>query len=136
MLSEQQLLILQTLVDCVIPPDEYPGGWEAGVGDYLLKQFSGDLKDELATYQSGLLALDSESLTVYKKPFADISSPEQVELLTQIEGDNVQSEWTVNPAEFFTMVVNHCAEGFYSDPSNGGNKNQIAWEMIGYEVTA
>ena len=32
------------------------------------------------------------------------------------------------------MIVEHCAEGFYSNPENGGNKDGIAWEMIGFEV--
>ncbi len=136
MLSPKQLLILETLVDCIIPPDDYPGGWEAGVGDYLFKQFEGDLKDALPMYQAGLLALDIEAMAVHKKAFVDLSSDEQAELLTQIEQGNVQSEWSIDPGNFFEQVVQHCAEGFYSDPGNGGNKNGIAWQMIGYEVTA
>jgi hypothetical protein len=31
--------------------------------------------------------------------------------------------------------VEHSAEGFYSDPGNGGNRDNIAWKMIGFEVT-
>lgn len=136
MLDEKLLVTLQALIDTIIPPDDYPGGWEAGVGNYLLKQFEGDLKDKLPMYQAGLLALDTEALTVYKKPFAEISSPEQVELLTHIEQGKLQSEWSIDAADFFTMAVKHCAEGFYGDPGNGGNKEGIAWKMIGYEVTA
>ena len=136
MLSPKQHLILETLVDCIIPPDDYPGGWEAGVGDYLFKQFEGDLKDALPMYQAGLLALDIEAMAVHKKAFVGLSSDEQAELLTQIEQGNVQSEWSIDPGNFLEQVVQHCAEGFYSDPGNGGNKNGIAWQMIGYEVTA
>jgi len=136
MLTEKHLLILEALVDCIIPPDEYPGGWEAGVGDYLQKQFENDLHDVLLMYQDGLLALDKEAIAVYGKAFVDLTSDEQVQLLTQIEQANVQTKWAIDASEFFKQVVQHCAEGFYSDPGNGGNKNGISWEMIGYEVTA
>jgi hypothetical protein len=32
------------------------------------------------------------------------------------------------------MLAEHCAEGFYSDPGNGGNHSESAWKMIGFEV--
>ena len=38
MLDEHQLNTLKAVVDTIIPPDDYPAGWEVGVGDYLLQQ--------------------------------------------------------------------------------------------------
>jgi hypothetical protein len=61
MLDEHQLTILKNVINVIIPPDDDPGGWEGGVGDYLLYQFAGDLKDMLPIYQQGLLALDAEA---------------------------------------------------------------------------
>ena len=34
-LSEKQQETLRTLLDRIIPPDDYPGAWQSGVGDYL-----------------------------------------------------------------------------------------------------
>ena len=34
---------LQPLLDCLIPADDFPAAWAAGVGDYLAQQCPGDL---------------------------------------------------------------------------------------------
>ena len=46
MLNERQLAILQALIDRLVPPDDFPGGWEAGAGDYLLHQLASDVRDD------------------------------------------------------------------------------------------
>jgi hypothetical protein len=37
-------------MDRIIPPDDFPGAWEAGVGDYLAGQFERDLQFQVAAY--------------------------------------------------------------------------------------
>ena len=32
----------------------------------------------------------------------------------------------------FDFLLQHTVEGFFSDPIYGGNKNKIAWKMIGF----
>ena len=134
MLTEQQILILQALVNCIIPADDFPNGWDAGVGDYLLKQFEGDLQDKVAVYKNGLSSLEDDAQRIYGKGFASLSTDQQTNLLTNIEKGQVQVGWAIDAAEFFAMAVQHCTEGFYSDPQNGGNRDSIAWQMIGFEV--
>jgi gluconate 2-dehydrogenase gamma chain len=136
MLNQQQLSILETVVNIIIPADASPGGWEAGVGDYLLHQFEDDLKPVLATYEQGLLALDEEAQVVTGKHIAELDSLAQQAFMANIEQGQVQTIWTVDPVVFFAMLVEHCAEGFYSDPGNHGNRDGSAWKMIGFEVTA
>ena len=34
---------LQAIIDRLIPADDYPSGWEAGVGDYLFRHWFSDL---------------------------------------------------------------------------------------------
>ena len=133
-LTEQQIPILQALINCIIPTDDFPNGWDAGVGDYLFQQFGGDLKHLVELYQQGLNCLDDEAQLVYVKAFTSLTLDEQTALLTQIEQGQVKSDWTVDPADFFKIVVEHCTEGYYSDPGNGGNRDGIAWQMIGFEI--
>lgn len=135
MLNPDQLDILQTVVNIIIPADDDPGGWDGGVGDYLLHQFEGDLKHMLATYEQGLMALDAEAKAVTGKGLAEIDPPEQEAFMKTIEQGQVQTTWPVDPAAFFALLVQHCAEGFYSDPSNHGNRDRAAWKMMGFEVT-
>ena len=134
MLSDRHNEILQALVNRIIPADDDPGGWEAGVGDYLAGQFNRDLRQVEPVYALGLESLDAEARAVFSLPFDRLPDSLQDELLVRIEAGRVETLWVVQPAAFFMMVVNHCAEGFYSDPGNGGNRDGVAWKMIGFEV--
>ncbi|MBZ0302579.1 MAG: gluconate 2-dehydrogenase subunit 3 family protein [Anaerolineae bacterium] len=134
MLSTTQQETLQAVVNRIIPPDDWPGGWEAGVGDYLLRQFAGDLSDVLESYQQGLAALDIEAQAAYGSGFAPLDATRQDVLLERVEHGNVRTAWPLDPAMFFNLLVQHCAEGFYADPGSGGNRDEIAWKMIGFEV--
>lgn len=126
---------LYALLDTIIPPDDYPGAVEAGVGDYLQRQLAGDLAQSLSSYKTWLADLDAEARAVNGTDFADMTQQERAELLTRVEKGEVKARWSIEPAAFFREIVEHCAEGYYSDPGNGGNRNGIAWRMIGFEVT-
>lgn len=132
--TDQQMQTLEAAVNRIIPPDDWPGGWEAGVGDYILAQLQGDLANQVATYQQGLDALALESQAVYDSDFAALTAAQQDALLAQIEQGAVQTVWSIDAAGFFRLLVQHCGEGFYADPGNGGNREGIAWQMIGFEV--
>jgi hypothetical protein len=134
MLLPQQLETLRAVVNRIIPPDEYPGGWDAGVGDYLLGQFQRDLKDKVDEYRLGLDALDHEAHMLQGLGFAVLPPALQDALLARVEQGNVQTAWAIDPAAFFAMLVEHAMEGFYSDPGNGGNRDGVSWKMIGFEV--
>lgn len=136
MLNQQQLTILETVVNVIIPPDVDIGGWEGGVGNYLLHQFEGDLNPLLDTYRLGLMALDAEAQGVSGRHLHELDPQDQAEFVANIERGQVQTDWPIDPANFFSILVEHCAEGFYSDPSNHGNRNFAAWKMIGFEVKA
>lgn len=137
MLTPQQHATLRAALDRIIPPDDNsPGASAAGVDDYLLGQFGRDLQSALPMYQSCLDALDVEARTAQGKPFADLSPAEQDALLGRIEKGTVHDKkaWTNEPDLFFAKLVQHAWEGFFADPGNGGNKNGVAWKLIGFEV--
>jgi gluconate 2-dehydrogenase gamma chain len=136
MLTDHQWTVLTAAVDHIIPADEWPGGWEAGVGDYLRRQFAGSLAGALPLYQAGLDALDAEAKAGGKTGFTDMAPPAQDELLARVERGDVVTDWLVDPKTFFTAVVTHAMEGYYADPGNGGNHSGVSWDMIGFEVRA
>ena len=135
MLEDSQLRCLEALLDTIIPPDDYPGAVEAGVCDYLLRQLiGGDLAELLPTYQRWLSDLDAEARAGWGKSFAELNMVESTSLLERVETGEVAADWSLQPAPFFRQIVEHCAEGYYSDPANGGNRDGIGWRMIGYEA--
>ena len=136
MLTEPQLATLRALVDRIIPADDFPSGWQAGVGDYLAGQFERDLRPQLDRYRAGLDALDAEAQAGSGARFAELNPEEQDALLRRVEAGAVATDWPIDPAAFFQAAVEHAMEGFYSDPDNGGNRDGVAWRMIGFEVRA
>jgi hypothetical protein len=128
--STTQQTTLRATIDRIIPPEQFLGGWEAGVGDYLARQFIGDLAAFIGQYKAGLDALDAAARQTHKAPFAALPTATQDGLLGQIEAGDEGAEL----AQFFALLVTHTMEGYYGDPENGGNRDAIAWQMIGFEV--
>ncbi len=123
LLTERQTETLQALVNCIIPADDYPNGWDAGVGEYLAHLLTQE-SQFLFPYRAGLEAINAEA-----PPFCLLPVDKRNALLTRLEGDPQRGA-------FFRLLVSHVMEGFYADPGNGGNRDGVAWQMIGYKVTA
>lgn len=121
-LSARQIETLRAAVNRIIPADDYPSGWDAGVGSYLAALFAREPRF-VPVYQSGLDEMDAQAAA--GGGLAALTEAQQDALLTQME-----------TSSFFNLLVAQCMEGFYADPGNGGNLNGIAWDMIGYKVTA
>src|SRR4030095_7551005 len=128
-LTKQQQQTLRAAVDRIIPPDEYPGGWESGVGDYLARQFESDLRSVFEECGAGLTGLEAESVVRFQQSFDLISDEERDTVLRAIEVGEVLTEWAVAPGFFFHLLVKTTAEGFYSNPEQGGNHNCVSWIM-------
>ncbi len=116
----------------VIPEDEHPGAWDAGCGDYLFRQLNGQLAHLHATYRAGLDGLDAEARAEFAQGFADLATDQQDGVLGRVETGSVSAAWTTPPQGFFTTLVNHTAEGYYADPGQGGNRDRVSWQMVGF----
>src|SRR5262245_6513023 len=111
MLTTTHWNTLRTLMNRIVPPDDFPAAWEAGVGDYLARQFEHDLSPQVEIYQLGLEALEVEAQVFASKGFTELDDAQQDELLSRIEAGQVLSSWNVDPIEFFHMVITHIMEG-------------------------
>ena len=124
---------MRAVVDCLIPPDDYPGAYEAGVCDYLERLYQTDLASQLEFCAAGLDCVDTESRFRFATAFADLTPDLQSSILQAIETGNVLALWPISPTQFFNLLVTTTAEGYYSDPQQGGNRGSISWEMTGFE---
>jgi hypothetical protein len=124
---------LPAVINCLIPPDDFPGAYDAGVGDYIEQLFQTDLADHAEFFRAGIEAIDAEALARYDAPFAVLTPDQQISILKDIEAGAVKRSWPVTPSRFFGMLVNITAEGYYSDPQQGGNRGQASWLMTGFE---
>ena len=133
MFTESQQRTLQVVLDRLIPADDYPGAWEAGVGDYIAKQLEGDSRHLLTSYKLGLDAIDAEAVTAYGQHFADLYPARQDALISNLERGVTGALWVIPAASFVNTLINHAAEGYYANPEQGGNRGTKSWAMIGFD---
>ena len=124
---------LRAIVDCLIPPDDFPGAYDAGVCDYLERLFQTDLAADAEFFRAGIEAIEAEALARFDQPFANLNPAEQTSTLAAIESGAVKTSWPVPASRFFEMLVNTTAEGYYSEPQQGGNRGAVSWVMTGFE---
>jgi len=133
MLTSDHWNTLRSMMNRIIPQDAFPNAWDAGVGNHLSRQFERDLRHQVENYRLGLETLEAESQAYAGKSFTELDASTQDLILSRLEAEQVTLSWPVNPTEFFHMVIEHVMEGYYSDPGNGGNRDSIAWQMIGFK---
>jgi len=124
---------IRAVVDCLIPPDDFPGAYEAGVCNYLDRLLQTDLVEHADFFRAGIDAIDTEALAQYNARFEALTPDQQIAILAGIDSGAVKTSWPVAPSRFFEMLVNTTAEGYYSDPQQGGNRGCASWVMTGFE---
>jgi len=80
----------------------------------------------------GIKAMDASCKKTFSgKTFAQLETAQQEDLLKAAESGKLALE-EVSSKLFFTNLLNEVRNGYFADPSHGGNKNMGAWKMIGY----
>src|SRR5579859_1924302 len=150
-----EVLFIEAACERLIPADESgPGALGAGVPNYLDKQLGGAWGAGERLYRSGpwlpgtpsqgyqlpftpaelfrtaLAALNGE-LSGAGTPFTKMSAYEQDAYLKGLQagGKNLGG---VPSDIFFAHLWQSTVEGFFSDPVYGGNRDMVAWRMIGF----
>jgi gluconate 2-dehydrogenase gamma chain len=132
-LSEEEARTLGAACDCIIPPDQDAGAVQAGVVTFIDRQLATRQKKALRDWRAGLRALDAAARRRQAKSFADLSLESRTALLADLErGRGEKADWgDVDPAGFFRRLRDHTMMGFYGDPRHGGNRDRVAWRMLG-----
>src|SRR5690348_2423606 len=82
---------LRAAIDRILPPDDFPGAWEAGAGEYIQRQLAGDLHHLATLVYAGLAALDAEAESHFARPFAALDAAERDRLLSLVEAGEVRT---------------------------------------------
>src|ERR687887_573000 len=102
---------LRAVVDCLIPPDDFPGAYDAGVCNYFERILQTDLAAQSEFFLAGIDGIEAEALERFNKSFANLTPDQQVSILAAIESGDVKTSWPISPPLFFEMLVNTAAEG-------------------------
>jgi gluconate 2-dehydrogenase gamma chain len=146
---------IEAACERLIPADEAgAGALAAGVPSYLDKQLGGAWGAGERLYRSGpwipgspsqgyqlpftpaelfrtaLRAINTD-LAGRGPAFGELSADAQDDYLKSLEKADHDLDG-VPSAVFFDMLLKMSIEGFFSDPVYGGNRDMVAWRMIGF----
>lgn len=128
---------VRALADCLIPPDDYPGGADAGVPIFLDRQLSRHYRKFQELYRAGLSALDRVAKQSAGKRFHELAPDGQCEILRALEAGKPPAGWSGGPdcRRFFNTLLAHAHQGYYGDPRHGGNRGGLGYQMVGVPAT-
>lgn len=131
-ITSEESEIIDALADQIIPPDDFAGGSEAGVTNYIDRQLAGFYREHLPMYRACLKGLDETCRRIYGKGFTALDAETGFQFLKDIEnGQYNEEDWQGHrPSAFFGMLRNHCLQGFYGSPRHGGNENYVSYQMM------
>jgi gluconate 2-dehydrogenase gamma chain len=84
-------------------------------------------------YRFGVVAVDVYARSKFERRFIDLTDEEQDSILEDMVNDDAEVGFEqVAASAFFTILRRHTAEGMFSDPAYGGNREMAGWWLIGY----
>jgi gluconate 2-dehydrogenase gamma chain len=150
-----EVAFIEAAIARLIPADDrWPGALEAGVANYIDKQLGGAWGAGERLYRSGpwqdgmrnqgyQLALTpaelfrtaivaiNKDLAAKGTPFTKMSPTDQDAYLKTLETGE-DDLGGVPARQFFAVLWQATVEGFFCDPVYGGNRDMMAWRMIGF----
>jgi gluconate 2-dehydrogenase gamma chain len=148
---------MEAIADRIIPPDaETPGGKDTGCAVFVDRQLAGPYGHReghynrppfmhgtkqqgeqgeagpAQQYRKALAALDQHCQSKFSgKAFAELPDGDKDAVLHDLEGNKVSLNGIEGKA-FFEQLLKDVQTGFFADPLYGGNRDMVAWKMIGY----
>jgi len=142
--------------DRLIPSDEVgPGAVELGVPEFIDRHMQtpyasgaiwympGPFLDAPAEFgyqgrlalreilRVGIAAIDAACRRRFGKDFASLAAADQVAVLKAAESGKLELP-EIPEKTFFSYLLGEVRNGYFADPSYGGNRDMGSWKMIGY----
>jgi gluconate 2-dehydrogenase gamma chain len=153
--NKSEWSFLDSAADRLIPPDErWPGASGAGVVDYIDRQMAGQWGRGELLYRHGPFRqgtpqqgyqleytpaeLFRRSISAINDHFADqgtlfhqLENEKQDAYLASLEHGGIDLDGVPSNI-FFEQLLKMTVQGFFADPMYGGNRDKVAWRMIGF----
>jgi gluconate 2-dehydrogenase gamma chain len=108
----------------IMPSTDTLGANEAGVIHFIDRALGAEFRDDLATLQDGLADLNDRVAKMFPEfsRLSELHDAAQDQVLKEIENES-----------FFDDVWDLTITGFFAMSSYGGNKDNVAWDLLGFE---
>ncbi len=156
-LNATEAAFMVAAADTLIPADNLtPSGSDCGVAVFIDRQLAGGFGNGARLYRSGpyfpakpehgyQLSLSPREFfragieetnawtkKTYGKEFDRLSAAQREEAMKALEAGKADFGGGFTSAFFFDQLLQLAMEGFFADPIYGGNKDKVAWKMIGF----
>jgi len=155
-LNATEAAFITAAVDTLIPADNLtPSGSDVGLAVFIDRQLAGAFGNGARLYRqgpflpgkpehgyqlaltpreffrSGIESTNQWTQKTYGKDFDRLGEAERVEAMKALEEG--KPEFTgFKSSMFFDQLLQLTMEGFFADPIYGGNRDKVAWKMIGF----
>jgi gluconate 2-dehydrogenase gamma chain len=155
-LTATEAAFLGAAYDTFIPADRLsPSGTDCGLLAFIDRQLAGAWGGGAKLYRSGpfvkgtreqgyqlsltpreffgagIKAANTWTRKTYGKDFDRLSPAERQSALETMDAGKAELG-EINGKQFFEMLLQSAMEGFFADPIYGGNRDKVAWRMVGY----
>jgi gluconate 2-dehydrogenase gamma chain len=156
-LTAPEAAFIEAAVDRLIPADELtPAGSDCGVAIFIDRQLAGAWGSGDRTYmqgpwqkgvptqgyqspltpaeffRAGIASANAYCRKTLQKDFDRLTADQQIKVLQDLEQGRITFEQGVSAQEFFNLLLATTMQGFFADPVYGGNRDKVAWKMIGF----
>jgi gluconate 2-dehydrogenase gamma chain len=155
-LNETEHAFVVAVVDTIIPADELsPSGSDCGCAVYIDRQLASAWGGGAKSYRAGpflkgkpeqgyqlpltpaefistgIAAANDWSRKTYNHDFDRLAPDKRAEALKEMQ-EGKAAFVNFNSRAFFARLLTLTMEGFFGDPIYGGNRDKVAWKMLGY----
>src|SRR5690625_757059 len=143
---DEEALLVDAIVEQIIPTDEWMGARDAGVTNFIDKQLVSHLSRFQENYREGLNSFAITCQELYDKKFQELSWDVQTELLKDMERGHLNELTSIHgkyddgkiwkgggDRSFFSLIRNHTMAGYYGSPRHGGNYRDVSYRMVGLD---
>lgn len=115
----EEFRAIEAMSECIIPRSDTPGAKDAGVALLIDKAIVADPTLN-QPFRAGIADLNAVALTGYDAKFADLTSEQQIVVLTPLSLDTTSSL-----GKFFKMVKDTTVDAYYK--TEAGLKIELGW---------
>jgi gluconate 2-dehydrogenase gamma chain len=155
-LTATEAAFLSAAYDTFIPADRLsPSGTDCGLVTFIDRQLAGAWGGGARLYRSGpfikgtreqgyqlsltpreffaagIKAANEWTRKTYGKDFDRLAPAEREAALQAMDAGKAEFN-EIAAKQFFEMLYQSAMEGFFADPIYGGNRDKVAWRMVGY----
>jgi len=155
-LTSGEAAFFSAVADSMIPADELsPSGTDCGVVTFIDRQLAsawgggakmyrgGPFRKARPEYgyqlsltpkeffSAGIVAANAWTRKTTGKDFDALASQDRINALKALEDGRAQLTG-ISGKQLFEALLDIVMEGFFADPMYGGNKDKVAWKMVGF----